>query len=165
MDMVPLIILLGLALVPLLAALVLRSNGAVAFLSVCLGSILSSVVAPDVSDFVTGFTPVNSAELTDWTRAVLVVLPVLIGLLVTRKSVSASKQVMNFVPALAAGLLLALFVVPVLPVGPKDLMTSTEYWDTISNLETIILLVGAAASYGLFLFSGSHHKADEKKHK
>jgi len=163
--MVSIIILLGLVLLPLLAALVLRSNGAVAFMSVCLGSILASTVASDVSDFVTGFTPINGGAVTDWTRVALVVLPLLIGILVTRKSVSTSRQIINFIPAFAAGLLLALFVIPVLPTAMKQLVTDNSYWDTINNLETIVLLGGAAASYTLFMLSRSHHKDDEKGHK
>jgi zinc transporter ZupT len=165
MNMVSIIILLGLVLLPLLAALVLRSNGAVAFLSVCLGSVLASTVASDVSDFVTGFTPINSGAVADWTRVALVVLPLLIGLLVTRKSVSVSKQVINFIPAFAAGLLLVIFIVPVLPTAINKLVTDNSYWDTIVNLETIVLLAGAAASYTLFMLSRPHYKDDEKGHK
>lgn len=165
MGMISLILLFGIVLLPLLAILLLRSNGAVAFLSVCLGSVLSVMVASDVSDFVVGFTPINGAMVTDWVRVGLIVLPLLIGLFATRKSVSAAKQVINFVPALAAGLLLVLLVVPVLPAGIKQQVTDNNYWDIIVNLETIVLLAGAAASYVLFFFTRPHHKAeDEKKH-
>lgn len=165
MNMAPLIILAALVLLPLLAALLFRSNGAVAFLSVCFGSILSSLVSDDVSDFLTGFTPIDGSAVTEWTRVVLVVLPLLVGLFVTRKSVSASKQLLNFIPALAAGLLLALFAVPVLPESVQGMVTSNEFWDSILNLETAVVLVGALTAYALFLFLRPRHKDDEKGHK
>jgi len=163
--MISIILLLGIVLLPLLAVLLVRSNGAVAFLSVCLGSVLSTLVAADVSDFVVGFTPINGAIVTNWVHVALIVLPLLIALFATRKSVSVSKQLFNFLPALAAGLLLALFVVPVLPAGVREQVTANDYWDTVSNLETIVLLAGAAVSYVLLFFVRPRQKADdEKKH-
>jgi hypothetical protein len=163
--MVPLVVLFGLVLLPLVAALLLRSNGAVAFLSVCLGSVLAGMVSADVADFVTGFTPIDSSAVAEWTRVVLVALPLLISLFATRKSVGASKQVLNFIPALAAGALLALFVVPVLPGSVKDMVTSNEFWDSLLNLETAVLLVGTLTAYALFLSLRPHLKEDDKKHK
>lgn len=165
MDMVPLIILFGIILLPLLASLFLRSNGAVAFLSVCLGSVLASLVSADVADFLTGFTPMNGSATAEWTRVALVGLPLLISLFVTRKSVGASKQLLNFIPALAAGLLLALFLVPVLPRDVQRLVTSNELWNSILNMETAVILGGALMAYVLFLFLRPHHKDEDKKHK
>ena len=165
MDMVPLITLAAIVLLPLLAIMLLRSNGAVAFLSVCLGSVLASLVSSDVVDFIGGFTPLDADAVAEWTRVALVALPLIISLLVTRKSVKPSKQILNFIPALAAGLLLALFVVPVLPEAIQTAMTNNEFWDSLLNLETAIVLVGVLAAYALLLFLRPHHKDDEKNHK
>ena len=162
--MVSLVILIGLVLLPLVAALLFRSNGAVAFLSVCLGSVLAAAVSTDVADFITGFTPLDSEAVVQWVQAGLVILPLLVSVLMTRRSVPASKQLLNFIPALAAGLLLVLFVVPVLPDSVKDLATSNTLWDSILNLETLVLLAGGLAAYTLFLFLRPHRKDDEKKH-
>ena len=162
--MVSIVILAAVVLLPLLAALVLRSNGAVAFLSVCLGSVLAGLVSTDVIDFVSGFTPLNADIAANWVHVALVALPLIISLFATRKSVGASKQLFNFIPALAAGLLLALFTVPVLPAGVKDMVTSNNFWDSLLNLETAVLLVGALATYVLFLSLHARRSEDDKKH-
>lgn len=162
--MISVALLFGLVVLPLVMVLVLRSNGAVAFLSVCLGSVLVATVSSDVIDFTAAFTPLGDEIVDDWTKVALLLLPLLIGLFVTRKSVGASKQAINFIPALAAGLLLALFAVPLLPSGVEKTIAGTDYWDMLQNLKTLIILGGAAMSFGLLLIARPRHKEEDKKH-
>ena len=158
-------ILISIVLVPLLLALKWRSNGAAAFLSVALGVLLTGVVRGDVVDFVRGFTSFGSYASPQWVGLGLLVLPPLIALIVTKKSVSLAKQPLNFFPSLGAGLLAALFVVPLLPNNLTHAVQALTWWQKLTELQTLILLVGSCMSFVLFLvLRPSHHKEKEEKH-
>jgi hypothetical protein len=58
-----LVMLAALALLPVLAILFLRVNGAVAFMSLCLGSVLVTYVSGDVNDIVSSFAAKGSTSV------------------------------------------------------------------------------------------------------
>ena len=163
--MIPLVVLISIAAVPLLLALRWRSNGAVAFMGVALGVMLAGMVRGDVVDFIAGFTSFGRYATPQWVGLGLIALPPLIGLIVTRKSVRISRQVLNFFPALAASLLLALFIVPLLPTSSYKQIASLELWHKLTELQTLILLVGAALSFVMFMFLRPPKKDEAKTNK
>ncbi len=163
MLMVPFIVLGLLTFVPLLLVLVLRSNAATAFMSVCMGSVLGLYATTDMVDFVTSFTPIRAVSSESWVQMALILVPLILALLLTSKSVKGSKQLLNFLPALATGLLTALLVVPLLPADVQKAITATDAWDSLQNMQTAVVIVGAVFSV-LFLASTKHAgKGDEKR--
>ena len=164
MLMLSIAIVAGLILLPLVLMLVLRAHGAIAFMSLCLGSVLVTYAAPDMTDFLTQFGGFSSLLTEQWIKLGLLVLPLLFVLIFTRKSISGSKQLLNFVPALATGLLLALLVIPLLPSGLQHGIEKYDAWQTLTNLRTAILLGGAFFSL-MSLLMTSHFSKSEEKHK
>jgi len=100
-----LIVLAALVLLPLLAVLLLRVNGAIAFMGLCLGNVLVTYVASDVDGILTSFSASkNTLETNQWTQVGLLVVPLLLTILFTRGSVRGGKRFTNILPALATGL-------------------------------------------------------------
>jgi len=158
-----LLVLAALGLLPLLAILLLRVNGAVAFMSLCLGSVLVLYVSPDVTDLITSFSAHGTLNVMQWVQLVLMVLPFVLAILFARRSVGGRKRYTNFLPALAAGLLFALLVVPLLPANLGREIQATDAWHQLSSLQTFVVLGGAVFSLA-FLLLTHRGNADEDKH-
>lgn len=159
--MVSIAIVAGLIVVPLVLIVLLRAHGGVAFMSLCLGSVLASYVAVDITDFATQIMSLDALSSGQWVKIVLLVTPLVLALLFTAKSVSKHKQLFNVLPAAATGLLLALLVMPLLPANLQNLAEDSVLWKTISNLQTAVLLAGAFFSM-VFLLLGKQKKDDKK---
>ncbi len=164
MLMLPVAILSGLILLPLVLILVLRAHGAIAFMSLCLGSVLVAYAAPDMTDFLTEFASFSTLLTEQWTKLILLLVPLVLALIFTSKSVMGSKQLANFLPALATGLLLALLVIPLLPADLQRSVQEHDLWGTLTNLRTAVLLGGAFFSL-MFLLMTSRPSKSEEKHK
>jgi hypothetical protein len=166
-DMTYLIALIALALLPVLAIMLLRVNAAIAFMSLALGSVLVTYTSSDMDAIIGSFTAKGSASTHQWVQLGLLVVPFLLTILFTRKNVKGSKQALNALPALASGLLFALLVVPLLPKDVQQQIHAQSVWHQLSNLQTAVLLGGAAFTL-LFLLIAHRRKHDAgeeaKKH-
>ncbi len=162
-----LIVLAVLALLPALAILLLRVNGAIAFMSLCLGSVLVAYTSSDVDGVFAGFSASkNTLTTNEWVQLGLLVVPFLLTVLFTRGSVSGSKKITNVLPAVASGLLFALLVVPLLPASVQRHIHHLAAWHQLSNLQTAVILGGALFSLVFLLFTHrkKHSDEDGKKH-
>lgn len=157
-------VILGLFIgIPVLAILLLRANGGVAFLALCLGAMLSTAIAPDVAETLAMAAPSNLLVLTQWTRVILLALPLVITILLTRRSVKGGKTAVNLVVALACGALFAVLAVPLLPTELQRSITSEQPWRQVSNLSTAVIIVGAVTSMAMLL--RDHRPVEDKKKK
>jgi hypothetical protein len=160
-----LIVLAALALLPVLAILLLRVNGAIAFMSLCLGSVLVAYTSTDVDDLVNSFAAKGALNVNQWVQLSLLVLPFLLTILFTRGSVKGAKKMTNLLPALAAGLLFALLVVPLLSANIQRQIHHQAAWTQLSNLQTSVILGGALFSLIFLLFTHRTKHDDEGKKK
>jgi hypothetical protein len=161
-----LVVLAAIALVPLLIILLLRVNAAIALMSLALGSVLVTYTSSDVKAVFGGFSSGSSFNKYNWIQLTLLVLPFILTILFTRGSVKGSKQLFNALPALASGLLLAIMVIPLLPKDVQQQIHHLAAWRQLDNLQTAVVLGGAAFSL-LFLLVSHRKKHDEdggKKH-
>ena len=159
------LILIAVALLPALLVLLFRAHGAIAFMSLCLGSVLATYVAGDVTDFMTGIMSLDALGSGEWVKLALLVLPLLLSLLFTTRTVRGHQQLINVLPALAAGLLLVLLVEPLLPANVQEQIETNVIWDTLNNLQTAVLLAGAFFSQFFLLITGRPPKHSDKKEK
>ena len=168
--MTPLVILVALAAVPALVVLVLRVNGAIAFMSLCLGSVLVTYTSSDVDTVFTSFANKGVLATNQWVQLALLIVPLLLTILFTRRSVKkGAKSAINILPALATGLLCVLFVVPLLPSGLQHQLQDINAWRQLSDAQTGVILGGAAFSLVFLLFThrkrkGGDEEEGKKKH-
>lgn len=161
-----LIVLAALALLPVVAIVWLRVNGAIAFMSLCLGSVLVTYTSSDTTDLLTSFSAKNNNLTTNqWVQLALLVLPFILTILFTRGSVKGGKKVTNFLPALSSGLLFALLVVPLLGADIQRHIHKLDVWTQLSNMQTGVILAGAIFSLVFLLFTHRHkgHEEEGKK--
>ncbi|MEJ0072534.1 MAG: hypothetical protein WDN27_00330 [Candidatus Saccharibacteria bacterium] len=158
-----LVVLAALALVPVLAIVFLRVNGAIAFMSLCLGSVLVSYTSSDVEGVFGSFSSSKNMLTTNqWVQLGLLLVPLLLTILFTRGSVKGTKKLTNILPALSAGLLTALLVVPLLGVNVQRQIHHQAAWTQLSNAQTGVLLGGALFSLVFLLFTHRTRKSEEE---
>lgn len=161
-----LIVLAALALLPAIAIIVLSVNGAIAFMSLCLGSVLISYTSSDVTGVISSFSAKNHVLNTNqWVQLGLLVIPLILAILFTRKSVKGAKKYTNVLPALSTGLLFALLVTPLLSANLQAQIKHQSVWTQLSNAQTAVVLSGAAFSLLFILITHrTKHDDGDKKH-
>jgi hypothetical protein len=160
-----LIALAAMVLVPVLLIAGLSVNGAIAFMSLCVGSVLVSYTSADVNSVFSSFSPHNTLLTNQWVQIGLLSVPFVLTILFTRASVHGGKRLTNLLPALASGLLFALLLTPLLSAGVQRHIEAQSAWHQLSDLQTSVVLGGAAFSLLFLLFTNRTRGGHEgKKH-
>jgi len=160
----------ALLLIALLAVtglfVLLRVNAAMVFLSLCLGSILVQYVGTQANDLLKLITPRAGSLSASSVELGFLFVPAIITSIVTVFSLRGRlKALLNGVPALAAGALAVLLSVPLLTPGLRHTLETQSAWHYISNLQALIVGVGATISL-LFLWAQRHSfKQRDKRHR
>ena len=162
--MAPLIILAAIALVPFVVTFLFRADGAIVFLSVALGTVLATYVAGDTADVLTAASSGNNLAAMQWVQIALLVLPVVLALLLTRKKTRGLKHLLSSVTALAAGAMLALLLVPYLSGPLQTQMKDTFLWREIDNLETALIIAGTLLVFLQLFMNRFKPEKGKKKH-
>jgi len=148
-----------------LLLVIIRTNAAVVFFSVCAGSVLATQLGSDAS-------LLSSAVIKDGdvnksiAYIALIMLPAVLSAIFLRGSISSSQSFFNAFPALAVGLLLALLVIPQLPESLSADVLSSSAWGTLQEFQPIILVGGVISSVLLLWVTHRHggkHKKKKKK--
>jgi hypothetical protein len=170
--MTPTIILAALTSIPIVLLMVLRSNAALVFLSLCVGDILVQFVAPDAHQFMQLFAAHGGGSLnaSDSTiRLVLLLLPAALTAIFTIRSIKKGpKLLINFLPAAGTGLLLALLAVPQLTIATSTQITTSSLWLKLTQAQDIIVSASALVAMLTVWSQRTKHPAEEKhgkKHK
>jgi hypothetical protein len=155
----PTIIIAVIAIVPVALLFILRINAAIAFLSLCLGSLLVTYVADDSRLKLSGIsTKVTSGNL----KLLLLLLPLAITMVLMLKSVKKSYMLLNIIPALGAGFLAVLLVVPLLSPHTTSTVIQTSLWQQIQKNQG--LLVAASGTVCLLFLALQRPKHERLKH-
>ena len=161
-DMPHMIFLLAVLAIPTLALTILRIHAVMVFMSLCLGDVLVRYVASDANTMLKLFIPNVSQISTSSVQLIVLLLPVVLTSVFMLFSVRGQGRViMNILPAIGTGLLMALLVVPLLPLGTRFAIESQPLWNQLSKLQALI--VGISAIIGLFfLWAQRRHTAKEE---
>lgn len=148
--------------VPAVVLVLLRSNAAIAFLSLCAGSVLVRFVGHEANLAGTMFA--NTKAVDPYMQVMLLVLPLVLVAIITRKTVPAAKLVVNIIPAIAVGLVGVLLAVPLLSGGAQSAITDTQGWKLLEASQEFVVAVSVAVSIiALWLTKPGHH-GKKKKH-
>ncbi|MBP9852520.1 MAG: hypothetical protein QG629_102 [Patescibacteria group bacterium] len=160
--MIATVVFASLILVPIALLVLLRSNGTVLFLSVCLGYMLAQFVSADMVEGLSMFVKLNALVVGDYFQMILLCLPVVLILLFARGSKhNGLGKIIHFLPGIAAGLLLGLLAVGYMPRELQTEIKALEYWRVLSNLQTGIVIAGAF--FGLLHLFMDRPKHDHNK--
>ncbi len=146
---------------PMAVALLLKSNAALSFMALCAGSVVVNYGGADISSAIkqAGLGPYSTSAV----ELVLLVTPLAITLLLTRKAVAKrSKYYFQAVAAICAGGLLALSAVPLLTQTMQTSFATSEIWLNLQKVQAAVVTIGALASLLLVWFAGFKHSKFKK---
>lgn len=160
--MLPLIILGILIGLPILLVLLLRSNASVVFLALCGGIVLAKYIGSDASLLLSMALPGAGLVGQQVLNATLILLPPLAAAISLRKKAAGIKLILNIIPALAVGGLVALSTVPYISPITRENVMDTNTWHILDLAQGMIVGVGVLSS--LILLKPSRKKEGRKKH-
>lgn len=155
-------ILAALVIAPGLLAYLLKSNAALGFLALCGGFTVMTLSGGNIEQLVgqtkiTALTPNNVA-------LGLLFIPLLITLLASYRSMrDRSRRLLQLVPGLCAGALLAVVAGPILNESLNTNLADSAYWTALQDAEPYIVGAGLLVSL-LLIWSAGAGKHHSKKH-
>jgi hypothetical protein len=158
-------LILALAL-PALVIVILRLNGAMMFLSLCLGAILVQYVGSNANDMLNLISPQAGTLSKATINLGLLLLPAIVTGIVTLMSVHGRlRALFNILPALATSSLAVLLAVPMLSPHIAAALETESVWHYISHGESIIVSGGALVSLLSLWTQRGKFKERSSKHK
>jgi hypothetical protein len=155
-DVILAVIVLG----PLALTFLLKSNAALAFLTLCAGFVLSTSVIGDLKQLL---SQINLSTTSSTLGIILLVAPPVLTLLLTQRTHKKGiKFWLQLLVAVAIGGLLALAVGPILNVSSQFDITKSSFWDQLVKIQSEVIGVGALLS--LLLVWLGRFKSHGKKH-
>lgn len=157
------VILAVIVFAPLVVLTFMRANAAVAFLALCLGSVLGGFVAKDLVSALKGYIA-PPTDITDTIAALILLwVPVVLVAIFMMKTIAPKQRIVNALPALAVGLLGVLLTVPFLPGDMQTQLRASDWYEYVDTYKALIVIAGTAISLGLLRMrkSGDTHA---KKH-
>lgn len=159
MIMQNLALLLAIA-VPIALLIVLRTNAAIVFLSLCAGALLVRFVGDDAG-LVGSAIGNNSVVVSQYAQVALLLIPVVLSAILLGKSMRGPKGLLNILPAIGVGLVGVLLVVPLLPTNLNEAITASDGWSIMQDNQQLIIVISVVVSLvALWL---SHPKTGGKK--
>jgi hypothetical protein len=155
----PDVVLAVLVFGPLAITYFLKSNAALSFLALCAGFVLSTSVIGDLKHLL---SETNLSVTNDTLAALLIALPFLLTLILTRHGhAKGPLLIAQLAAAVAGGGLLALSIGPLLTASSPFNVTSASLWSDLSKIQASVIGVGGLISLLLVWTAHSHRS---KKH-
>ncbi|HUD10364.1 MAG TPA: hypothetical protein VMR28_01685 [Candidatus Saccharimonadales bacterium] len=153
--MTPILYLALTVLVPIIVAVILRVNAAVLFMSLCVGEVLVLFVAGNADSFASAVSPTGNVGISTMRIGLLLLPPALTIIFMLHSINGSTKVAMNVIPAIGAGLLLALLLEPLLAPGIRAGIQHSALWHQFSSAQSLVVGLGALFSL-MFLWLGRH---------
>lgn len=151
------VILTAIILLPLACAYFFKSNGALAFFSVCAGFVLVSLASADIGNLLHRTNLTNLS--LESTNLLLIFTPLLITLLLARGHIGGqANMVLSLVAAFCAGALAALISAPFFGSALPMNLTDNQLWNNLHKIQSWIISTGALTSFILIWMGGKNLK-------
>lgn len=157
------IILFALVLSPLVLAYILRSNAALGFLALCTGFTAATYASGSTQHWLDHLSTSGQLLSDNAVNLLMIVLPIALTLLLTRKHIKRRRFYLQIVPALASGGLLAVSIAPLLSDWINVDVTSVNFWSQLEQRQAVIVGVGALVSLFLVWMTTSKHSSKRSK--
>lgn len=140
-----------------------RAKGAHIFLLLCAGSLLSASVSGSITTEIKNAAETDNIPVLSIVQGALLLLPALIGLIISRGTVKKKKTVFHVLPSLASGVLAYLWFIRILPFDQFNAVQAAEVTQQLSKLRDGALVAGILSC--LFLIWMDRPKANEEEGK
>ncbi len=150
-------------IVPVALLILLRTNAAIVFLSLCAGYLLVNFVG-DEAGLVGSMVGNNSLVVSQYFKVALLLLPALLSAIILTKSMRGPKGLLNVLPAIAVGLVGVLLAVPLLPSTPQHAISSVSGWAMLNDYKQLVIIASVVVSLVILWFARpSVHKKHHHK--
>lgn len=154
------LILLAFALVPLLLAFVFRVNSVMLFLSLACGSLLQKTLGESTS--LALWSIVKNGPIDEISNLILLGLPVLMTLVISRKTMRHSGVFLQLVPLIATCAAAAMLALPLLSPGIIGALYAGPFGKELKQSQDVVIAL--AAVLNLMLAWRVYRYHDHSKH-
>lgn len=144
-----------------LLPIIWRSKGVYILLLISAGSLLSMSAGNKLFDLVSKQTGQGDDWVKILVRAGIIVLPALLGILITKGTVKRKKLIFHLVPSLIAGILTYLWLLGVLPLDVFSELEKNSINKQLLNYRDVIMSIGLLSV--LVVMFIERPKRDDKK--
>lgn len=155
--MTPLVLFSIIVAAPIVLIMLTRVNAAMLFMSVCVGEVLVQYLGSDAATVVTAFSSHGTQFSNSTIKIILLFLPAILTMIFMFHSVKGTKLILNILPAIGTGLLLALLIEPLLSPSMQHTLGKESLWQNVTQARALI--VGVSALISLFYLWFLHRKS------
>jgi len=134
-----------------------RVNAAMLFMSICVGEILVQYLGSDAATVITAFSSHGTQFSNSTIRIILLFLPAILTMIFMFHSVKGPKLILNILPAVGTGLVIALLVEPLLSKSMQHTLGQESLWQNL--IQARALIIGVSALISLFYLWFLHRKS------
>lgn len=156
----PLIILGAVVGLPILLALALRVNAIMVFMSVAAGAMLQRALGDSLSLTLSMIMRDGPTEMV--ADLTLLSLPVVLTLIILRKTMSPAGVLLQIVPLIATGAAFGALTIPLLPIDLQSQIYDVEFGAIIKQSQDVA--IGAAVVCNMLLAWRMLRRHDDPKH-
>jgi xanthine/uracil permease len=150
---------------PVLLFAILRVNAAVAFLSLCLGSVLVNLVGSDADSLLSMFSAGRHDDNLVLPFLFLFAPAALTLLMMIRSVKKGLPLLLNVFPSAAFGVVGLLLAIPLCSAGVQGAITTSSEWHKLERLQTMVVILSAVVSLFFLWLNRPKHSGGEDKHK
>ena len=158
------VVTIAIAVSPLVLTLFLRTNGALAFLSLCAGSVLVKYAGDDVTLIASALFRSNGST-DEIARLLLLGVPMIMTLLLFRRTTQTRHMLLQLLSAAFAGLAALILVQPILNADVQTQVAATSLSINVRSYEGFIFALGVIVSTFTLWVSRSKHGSDHGRKK
>lgn len=129
--------------------IVWRSKGAYVFLLLCAGSLLSASVSGSLVSEIRSAASTENIPLQNIVQGVLLLLPAVLAILLSKGSVKKKRAPFHVLPSLAAGILAYLWFIRVLPFDQFSALENAEVTQQLMRIRDTALIAGILSCLAL----------------
>ena len=143
---------------PLVVGLVWKVGAPHLFFALMAGELLARYFGHETDYFGIG----NAAKILD---PIILITPILLTAFFLHKTIQGGKLLLHIVPLLITGLVLAVFLLPILPEAIQDIASQNQLGRSILDFNApIIGLIVIAQLVYLWIINGKRRNKSEDKH-
>lgn len=156
-------IIIGITLtLPLIIGLTFRVGAPHLFFSLMAGELLARYFGEDVGKVA---EPIAKNSASSYGEVALLIVPMFLSAYFLKGSLSKGKTILHIVPLLITGVVLAAFLLPMLPMGIQDQIRAIPIGNRLLNINRLIIGSVVVLQLGaLWLLNRNNGKEKDKKH-
>lgn len=142
-----------------------KSKNFIVLLFLFAGSVISASIAGNLSVLASDYVSTESLPLGNIVRALLLILPPVLAMLITRGRSKKNMLLPNLIIGIVCSFLAYLWFLRTLPYDQFTVIEANNITTLMLRFRDIVAVSGVILSLGMVLVESSSHKKSKKSHK